>query len=77
VGIGELGRLVGGGTVGFDPAHGLDRVELGDGRFFWAETPRGLEHRFELVEGYGLAGWAAWRFGFDSPAVWEVVNERQ
>lgn len=77
VGIGELGRLVGEGNVGIDPAHGLDRVELADGRFFWAETPRGLEHRFELVEGYGLAGWAAWRFGFDSPAIWEVVTERQ
>lgn len=76
VGIGALEQLVGEGEVAPDPSHGLDKVDLADGRFFWAETTSGLEHRFDLVTDYGLAGWAAWRFGFDSPDVWELVGAR-
>ena len=76
VGIGELDQLVEQGDVSHDPATGLDRVVLPDGRFFWAETTEGLEHRFELVDEYGLAGWAAWRFGFDSPGVWDLIESR-
>lgn len=77
VGIGELGRLIGQGEVSHDPAHGLDRVVLPDGRYFWAETTEGLEHRFDLVDEYGLAGWAAWRFGFDNPDIWDLVESRE
>lgn len=73
-GIDDLERLVPRGEVSFDPSYGLDRVELADGRFFWAETPDGLQHRFDLVAEYGLAGWAAWRFGFDSPGIWDLVG---
>ncbi|HUG33118.1 MAG TPA: glycosyl hydrolase family 18 protein [Acidimicrobiia bacterium] len=76
MGIGDLERLIAEGEVTPDPAAGLDRVELADGRFFWAETTAGLEHRFDLVAGYGLAGWAAWRFGFDNPGIWELVGDR-
>lgn len=76
VGIGELDSLIDQGDVFRDPATGLDRVVLPDGRFFWAETPEGLGHRFDLVDEYGLAGWAAWRFGFDSPDVWDLIESR-
>ena len=76
IGIGDLELLVADGRASFDPSHGLDRVELNDGRFFWAETTAGLEHRFDLVTKYGLAGWAAWRFGFDHPEIWNLVNSR-
>lgn len=41
MGIGDLEQLMGDGEVSFDPAYGLDRVELTDGRFFWAETAAG------------------------------------
>jgi spore germination protein YaaH len=74
--IGDLEQLVGDGTVSFDPWHGLDRVDLNDGRFFWAETTAGLEHRFDLVAEYRLAGWAAWRFGFDHSEIWNLVASR-
>ena len=77
VGIGELGRLIDRGDVSRDPGTGLDRVVLPDGRFFWAETVEGLEHRLDLIDEYGLAGWAAWRFGFDSPGIWESLRTRQ
>lgn len=74
VGIGELEGLIGEGEVTPDPSYGLDRVDLADGRFFWVETTAGLEHRLDLVADYGLAGWAAWRFGFDNPGIWELVG---
>ena len=73
VGIGRLPGLGGDAEPVPDPAFGLDRVDLPDGRFFWLETPGGLQHRTGLVAALGLAGWAAWRLGFDSPAVWEAV----
>jgi len=76
-GISDLGKLMGDGEVSFDGSYGLDRVDLPDGRFFWAETTAGLEHRFDLVTEYRLAGWAAWRFGFDNPGIWELVDSRQ
>ncbi|MGH8945414.1 MAG: glycosyl hydrolase family 18 protein [Acidimicrobiia bacterium] len=76
IGIGDLELLVADGKVSFDPSHGLDRVDLHDGRFFWVETTAGLEHRFDLVAKYGLAGWAAWRFGFDHPEIWNLVDSR-
>jgi spore germination protein YaaH len=76
VGIGDIEGLIGEGEVTHDPSYGLDRVDLADGRFFWAETTAGLEHRLDLVTENGLAGWAAWRFGFDSPGIWELVNGR-
>ncbi|MFP4554482.1 MAG: glycosyl hydrolase family 18 protein [Actinomycetota bacterium] len=76
VGIGELDSLIDQGEVSHDPATGLDRVVLPDGRFFWTETAGGLKHRFDLVDGYGLAGWAAWRFGFDGPEIWELMESR-
>lgn len=45
MGIDDLGQLMGDGEVSFDPAYGLDRVDLTDGRFFWAETAAGLAYR--------------------------------
>ncbi|NNF68499.1 MAG: hypothetical protein HKN01_01905, partial [Acidimicrobiia bacterium] len=71
VGLGSLVDLAAGGEATFDPETGLDRVELSDGRHLWLETPEGL--RFDLIDEYGLAGWAAWRLGFDSAAIWEAV----
>ena len=68
-----LGQLLDDGIVSFDKSFGLDPIDLADGTFIWAETPTGLTHLFDLVAQYGLAGWAAWRFGFDSPEIWELV----
>jgi spore germination protein YaaH len=78
VGIGRIPDLAAEAVEAVsDPAMGVDRVTLADGRFFWTETPAGLQHRIDLVAEYGLAGWAAWRLGFDSAAIWEVVGDPQ
>ena len=58
----------------FDDQFGLDRVTLDDGRFFWVEGYEALSARLELVDEHGLAGWAAWRLGFDSPDLWRQVT---
>ncbi len=70
VGIGRITELAAAGQVADDPAFAADRVTFPDGRFTWAELPEGLAARRSLVDEFGLAGIAAWRLGFDSPAVW-------
>lgn len=69
-----VGRLPAPGTVSFDSEFGLEKVVLDDGRFYWNESPDELARRLALVDEFGLAGWAAWRFGFDSPALWEALD---
>lgn len=75
-GVGTIDALVGDGVeVTFDETFGLDKVTLGDGRFFWAETPDVLADRLDLVTEHELAGWAAWRLGFDSPKLWQAFAD--
>ena len=59
-----------------DPRFGVDRIDLPDGRYTWAETVAGLPHRTGLVKTFGLAGTASWRLGFDIPEVWTVLGRR-
>ncbi|NNF87421.1 MAG: hypothetical protein HKM97_02735 [Acidimicrobiia bacterium] len=58
----------------FDPAFGIDRVDLEDGRYLWAEDYENLATRIEFARRSGVAGTAAWRLGFDTPEVWEIVE---
>jgi hypothetical protein len=76
VGLGTIADLVAAGARTPDPAFGVDRVDLPDGRFTWAEVPGALAHRVDLVDRYGLAGIAAWRLGFDPPQVWPIIAPR-
>lgn len=69
-----IGRLPVPGTVSFDSEFNLEKVVLDDGRFYWNESPGELARRLALVDEFGLAGWAAWRFGFDSPGLWEALD---
>ncbi len=58
----------------FDPRFGIDRVDLDDGRYLWAEDYDNLAARLEFASQAGVAGIAAWRLGFDTPEVWEIVE---
>ncbi len=73
VGIASLANLAQTAETAFDETHGLERATLADGRYFWVETPDGLNHRLDVVAEHGLAGWAAWRLGFDAPAMWDAI----
>lgn len=74
VGQARLRELVAAGRRVPDPAFGVDRVELPDGRVTWAETSDRLASRLALVDAYGLAGTASWRLGFDDPATWDTLG---
>ncbi len=69
VSLGHLATL--GGRRSPDAEFGIDRVDLDDGRFFWAEHEE-TSNRIGLAETYGLSGVAIWRLGLDSPALWEA-----
>ena len=64
------------GTASWDNSHGLDRVDLPDGRFLYLEDSELIADRLKLVDEYGLAGWAAWRLGLDSPSLWAAIDSR-
>ena len=72
--IGTVVELASTNRRTYDPAFDLDRVELEDGRFFWAEDYDNLRDRLAFAREIGLAGTAAWRLGFDTPEVWEVMD---
>ncbi len=42
----------------------------------WQEEARSLGLKLDLVDAYGLAGAAAWRSGFETPDVWQMIGER-
>lgn len=44
-------------------------------RQVWVEDEASLAKKVELVDGYGLAGTAAWRKGFEQPEVWSLLGQ--
>lgn len=61
----------------YDPATGQDYAEWREGGAtwrVWLENERSLAARLRLASDYGLAGVAAWRRGFEKPAVWELIR---
>ena len=43
---------------------------------FWQENKTSLEHKMGLIKTYGLAGVASWRYGFEKPEVWPMLEEK-
>lgn len=39
----------------------------------WLEDERSIKLKAELVNKYGLAGIASWKYGLEKPAVWDVI----
>ena len=63
------------GERSFDPAFGMDRIDLDDGTFYWVDNEVESE-RIVLGDEYGLAGWAVWRLGLDDAGLWEEFTQR-
>lgn len=61
------------GTASYDETHRLCRIELSDGRFYWAEKDIS-KTRTELAVKYDLAGVAIWRLGLDYPELWHAIR---
>ncbi len=49
-------------------------TEDGTDRIVYFENERSLELRLDLLEEFGVAGVAFWRFGQESPDAWRVIN---
>jgi spore germination protein YaaH len=73
--IGTVVELAEANRRTFDPRFGIDRVDLEDGRYLWAEDYAHLADRVAFAAEAGVAGMAAWRLGFDTPEVWEIVGK--
>ncbi|MBR4907669.1 MAG: glycoside hydrolase [Acidaminococcaceae bacterium] len=43
---------------------------------FWQENKTSLEHKMELIKTYGLAGVASWRYGFEKPEIWSMLEQK-
>ncbi len=51
-----------------------ERTSNGTTSMIWLEDERSLELKAQLAKDYGLAGIACWKLGFDTPAVWDVLQ---
>ena len=45
-------------------------------RSFWQENKTSLEHKMGLIKTYGLAGVASWRYGFEKPEIWPMLEQK-
>ena len=43
---------------------------------FWQENKTSLEHKAGLLKQYKLAGIATWRYGFEKPEIWPMLEGR-
>jgi spore germination protein YaaH len=51
-----------------------ERSEGPDTYRIWIEDETSMKQRVELARSYGLAGIAAWRRGFESSLVWDIIQ---
>lgn len=73
--IGTVAELAAANPRTPDAMFGVDRVDLPDGRFLWAEDYDILAARVALAGRVGVAGTASWRLGFDTPEVWRIFSD--
>ena len=43
---------------------------------FWQENKSSLEHKTGLIKTCGLAGVASWRYGFEKPEIWPMLEAK-
>ncbi|MDE7429934.1 MAG: chitinase, partial [Lachnospiraceae bacterium] len=41
----------------------------------WLEDAESIKVKLNIMEKYGIAGVAAWRLGFETADVWDVIEE--
>lgn len=83
----RLARYVGfDQVVGFGGEHGYDQQAqaptlrysaAGQRHVVWYENTRSVRPKMNIMVEQGLIGWAAWRLGYDDPAIWELVEARR
>lgn len=83
----RLARYVGfdqvmtfGGQHGYDQqaqAPSLRYVAAGQQHMVWYENAQSVRPKLNLVVEQDLIGWAAWRLGYDDPAIWDLIKARR
>ena len=43
----------------------------------WYENARSISAKNQIAVAYGLRGWAAWRLGYEDPALWKALTPRR
>lgn len=81
------GRYVGfADAIGTGGVHAYDQQAQAPSRRYtlngqqhqvWYEDARSVRKKLDLVVQGGLAGWAAWRLGYDDPAIWGLIRPRR
>ena len=73
-------------VAGIDGQHAFDAgaqapslryVANGRQHEVWYENARSVGAKLQVVIEQDLAGWAAWRLGYDDPAIWGLINPRR
>ncbi|MBE6024010.1 MAG: hypothetical protein E7231_12455 [Cellulosilyticum sp.] len=65
-------------TPTFDEASGQNYVEYTkDGKLYkiWIEDYESISKRISLMEQYDLAGYAAWRLGYETADIWDILDK--
>jgi spore germination protein len=78
VGVDEIvGRV---GERGYDPAAAAPWLRYTAGReqhMVWYENWQSVQSKWDLVVQSDVQGWAAWRLGYEDPAVWTLIGPRR
>ncbi|MDF2962187.1 MAG: glycosyl hydrolase [Paenibacillus sp.] len=65
-------------TPVFKPEAGQNYVEYKEGNKLikiWIEDEVSMKARMDLVKKYGLAGVASWRRGYETPQIWNLIED--
>ncbi len=68
------------GERGFEPTSGAAWLRYSWGReqhFVYYENWQSVQAKLDLVVGADVQGWAAWRLGYEDPAVWTLMPPRR
>lgn len=65
-------------TAKWDDTVGQDYAQWENGGAtykIWLENTRSIEEKLKLMKEYKLAGTAAWKLGFETPDIWDVISK--
>jgi hypothetical protein len=65
------------GTQGYDETNQenfADYIDNNEAHRVWFQSPRSLQAKLDLMKNSNLAGFAAWRLGFESAGFWPIIR---
>lgn len=68
------------GQRGYDANAGAAWLRYAAGReqhMVWYENWQSVQAKWAIAEETGVKGWAAWRLGYEDPAIWTLIQPRR